>query len=63
MVLKGYAGLRQYEERIPSYSRQTRLTEALDALVRLYEETNKPNEATKWRQEATKVAARSAASP
>jgi len=63
VLLKGYAGLRQYEERIPSYSRQTRLTEALDALVRLYEETNKPNEATKWRQEATKVAARSAASP
>jgi serine/threonine protein kinase len=61
-LLKGYAGLRQYEERIPSYSRQARLTEALDTLVRLYEETNKPNEVTKWRQEATKAAARSTAS-
>jgi hypothetical protein len=61
----GYTGLRQYEESIPLHCREKRLREALESLVRLYEETSKPADATKWRRElaATRSAAKSAGHP
>jgi serine/threonine protein kinase len=58
VLLKGYAGLRQYQERIPATFRQTRPAEALHRLVQLYVETGKPDEAAKWR---TKLQANAAA--
>jgi eukaryotic-like serine/threonine-protein kinase len=51
LLLKGYEGLRQHEERIPASFRRTRLTEALERLVQLYDEWAKPDEAAKWRKE------------
>jgi non-specific serine/threonine protein kinase/serine/threonine-protein kinase len=51
LLLKGYAGLRQYEARIPASFRRLRLTEALERLVQLYVELGKPDEAAKWRKE------------
>jgi tetratricopeptide (TPR) repeat protein len=59
LLLKGYAELREHQERIPASFRRARLTEALKRLVRLYEETGKPDEAAKWRAEleAAKAAA------
>jgi serine/threonine protein kinase/tetratricopeptide (TPR) repeat protein len=51
LLLQGYEGLRQHEDRIPANFRQIRLTEALERLVQLYEETGKPAEAAKWRKE------------
>jgi non-specific serine/threonine protein kinase/serine/threonine-protein kinase len=65
LLLKGYAELRQHQEKIPACFRVTRLTEALDWLGRLYEETDKPDEASRWRKElgATKAAATPAAAP
>src|SRR5262249_11461590 len=65
LLLQGYAGLRRYEDRIPAPFRRTRLTEALEPLVQLYEELDQPKEAAKWRKElaAVKAAAESAAAP
>ena len=51
LLLRGYQGLRQHEERIPANFPQIRLTEALEWLVQLYEEWDKPDEAAKWRKE------------
>jgi serine/threonine protein kinase/tetratricopeptide (TPR) repeat protein len=51
LLLKGYAGLRKDETRIPSRYRPARLTEALERLVQLYDEWDKPDEAAKWREE------------
>ena len=50
LLLKGYAGMKQREQTIPPPSK-SRLTEALERLVQLYEATAKPDEATKWRKE------------
>jgi tetratricopeptide (TPR) repeat protein len=50
-LLKGYKGLRRYEDKILTRFRQTRITEALEPLVQLYEEWNKPDEAAKGRKE------------
>jgi serine/threonine protein kinase/tetratricopeptide (TPR) repeat protein len=51
LLLKGYAELRQYRERIPAGFRQARLAEAVNRLVEFYEETGKPEEAIRWRTE------------
>src|SRR5262249_17391900 len=48
LLLRGYEGVRRYEDRIPTRSRQSRQIEALERLVRLYEETGKPDQAAKW---------------
>jgi serine/threonine protein kinase/tetratricopeptide (TPR) repeat protein len=60
LLLRGYQGLRQHEERIPANFPEIRLTEALERLVQLYEEWDKPDEAAKWRKEleAAKAAAK-----
>ncbi len=51
LLLTGYAGLRQYEERIPVAIRRERLAAALQPLVQLYKNWNKPDEAAKLQQE------------
>jgi tetratricopeptide (TPR) repeat protein len=63
LLLKGYAGLRRYEARIPASFRRLHLTEALERLVQLYLELGKPDEAAKWRKEleAAKADAKPAA--
>src|SRR5262249_39967298 len=64
LVLEGYEGLRRYKDRIPARFRRTRLTEALEPLVQLYEELDRPKEAAKWRKELDAVkTAESAAAP
>jgi tetratricopeptide (TPR) repeat protein len=53
LLLAGYEGMKQREAKIPLPGKP-RLAEALERLVRLYEETNKPGEAAKWRAELKK---------
>jgi serine/threonine protein kinase/tetratricopeptide (TPR) repeat protein len=55
LLLKGEAGLREFQEKIPAPFRQTQRTEAVERLVRFYEETGKPHEAAKWRKELAGV--------
>jgi serine/threonine protein kinase/tetratricopeptide (TPR) repeat protein len=63
LLLKGYDGLRKYEARIPPSFRTARLTNAAARLVQFYEETDKPEEAARWRNEleAARVGPESAA--
>jgi serine/threonine protein kinase/lipopolysaccharide biosynthesis regulator YciM len=50
LLVQGYEGMKQRAAQIPArYT--SRLTEALERLVQLYEATGKPNEAEKWRKE------------
>jgi hypothetical protein len=65
LLLRGYRGLRQHEQRIPAAFRQARLTEAAERLVQLYEAWGKPDETTKWRKEleAIKAAGKPTAGP
>jgi tetratricopeptide (TPR) repeat protein len=65
LLLHGEAGLRQFQEKIPAPFRQTQRTDALERLVRFYEETGKPGEAAKWRKElkAVKGAAKPVTDP
>jgi hypothetical protein len=72
LLLSGYNGLLKSEDKSPAAitrqrasGRQSDLTEALERLVQLYEEWDKPNEAAKWRKklEAAKAAAKPASTP
>jgi non-specific serine/threonine protein kinase/serine/threonine-protein kinase len=65
LLLKGEAGLRDFQAKIPAPFRQTERTDALVRLVRFYEETGKPHEAGKWQKklEAAKAAANSVSNP
>jgi hypothetical protein len=49
LLLSGYEGMMQREEKIPSLGRP-RLREALQRLVRLYEATSRPDHAARWKQ-------------
>jgi serine/threonine protein kinase/tetratricopeptide (TPR) repeat protein len=51
LLLKGYEGLKEYTQTIPEAFRPTRLTEALDPLVQLYEVTGRPDEAARCRKQ------------
>src|SRR5262249_13840773 len=51
LLQSGYAGLKQRQDKIPEVVRKVRLTEALERLVQLYEATDNPDEAAKWRKE------------
>src|SRR5262249_42800051 len=59
LLIAGYEGMRQREATIPPQEKP-RLTEALEYLIQLYEATNKPDEAAKWREqlEASEAAQR-----
>ncbi len=50
LLVSGYEGMKQREQAIPQPSK-TRLCEALERLVHLYEANGKKNEADKWRKE------------
>ncbi|MBL8823610.1 MAG: serine/threonine protein kinase [Planctomycetia bacterium] len=53
LLLKGYEGMKQREKTIPPLGSK-RLPEALDRLIQLYTETNKPDEVKKWQAEREK---------
>jgi serine/threonine protein kinase len=53
LLLKGYEGMKEREKTIPAQG-STRLPEALDRIIELYTETNKPDEAKKWQAERSK---------
>jgi tetratricopeptide (TPR) repeat protein len=50
LLLQGYEGMRHRERKIPAIGR-IRLPEAAERLVHLYEATNQPEKAKKWRAE------------
>jgi hypothetical protein len=50
LLLKGYEGMKQQENKIPKESKD-RLTQAIDRLIELYTATNKPDEAKRWQAE------------
>jgi serine/threonine protein kinase len=50
LLLSGYQGMKEREKTIPSQAK-VRLTEALQRLVKLYEATDKKDQAAKWRKE------------
>jgi tetratricopeptide (TPR) repeat protein/predicted Ser/Thr protein kinase len=50
LLRTGYEGMRKREARIPAQEK-ARLSEAAERLARLYEATNKKDEAVKWRKE------------
>jgi len=54
LLLKGYEGMKQREKTIPPAGK-ARLTEALNPLIQLYTETNKPGEVKKWQIEKDKL--------
>src|SRR5262249_39553596 len=49
-LVKGYEGMKQREAKMPASSK-TRLIEALERLVALYEATDRPEQAAAWRQQ------------
>jgi eukaryotic-like serine/threonine-protein kinase len=49
LLLSGYEGMKQRENRIPAAGRP-RLKETLQRLVQLYEATNRPDQAAGWKQ-------------
>ena len=49
-LLRGYEGMKQRQEKIPSAGRVL-LPEAIDRLIELYTATDRPAEATKWQAE------------
>jgi hypothetical protein len=50
-LLQGYQGMKQREAKIPPQAKGTRLRDALERLVQLYEGWDKNDEAAKWRLE------------
>jgi hypothetical protein len=56
LLLQGYQGMKQRQDKIPPPLRRQRLEEALTRLVQLYDALGKP-EAAKWRQELAAVKA------
>ena len=55
LLVDGYAGLNKFRSRIPGVRRTQRLTEALDGLIKLYEETNHPEKAAECKTERDKL--------
>ena len=53
LLLKGYQGMSERETSMPAPA-LFRLTEALERLVRLYQATNKKDEAAEWQAELAK---------
>jgi hypothetical protein len=61
LLLQGYAGLKERQDRIYFTTRQRVIPKAIERLVKLYEATGNAEEAAKWRKELE--AARSAMRP
>ena len=51
LLLEGYQGMKQRENRIIPASEKVLLVGALEGLIQLYQDWGKPEEAEKWRQE------------
>src|SRR5262249_35002418 len=51
LLLAGYGGMKRSATAVPRKVRTLRLTETMERLVQLYEETGQPDEAAKWRRE------------
>ncbi|HXP60566.1 MAG TPA: tetratricopeptide repeat protein [Dongiaceae bacterium] len=49
LLLSGYAGMKDHEAMIPIPNR-SRLTEAIQSIVRLYEATGRPDRAAEWKK-------------
>jgi hypothetical protein len=54
-LLAGYEGMEHRKDKVPTgsggaYRRQPRLKKALELLVQLYEETNRPDRTAEWKQ-------------
>ena len=49
MLVKGYEGMREREEKIPPNG-AVRIPESLDRLIEFYTATNKPDEITKYNE-------------
>jgi hypothetical protein len=54
LLLKGYEGMKQREKSIPKEG-ATRIPEAIDRLIQLYTETDRPEEASKWKLRRTEA--------
>jgi serine/threonine protein kinase/Tfp pilus assembly protein PilF len=55
LLLKGYQGMKQREEKIPKNGgAELRIPQALDRMIEFYTATNKPDEVTKWQAERAK---------
>jgi hypothetical protein len=54
LLLKGYEGMKQRAKSIP-YVSATRIPEAIDRLIQLYTETDRPEEASKWKLRRTEA--------
>jgi serine/threonine protein kinase/Tfp pilus assembly protein PilF len=55
LLLSGYNGLREREAKIPAASKR-RLKEATESVIRLYEETARPDKAAEWKQRLGEMA-------
>ncbi len=53
LLVSGYEGVKQRESQIPAPWRTTRLKEALERLIQLYEQTGQPDKAAEWRSRLT----------
>lgn len=53
LLLKGYEGMKQREKSIPAQGKG-RIPHAIDRLIELYTETNKPDDVKKWQAEKAK---------
>jgi tetratricopeptide (TPR) repeat protein/tRNA A-37 threonylcarbamoyl transferase component Bud32 len=58
LLISGFAGLEQRQARIPAASKR-RLKEAIAGVVRLYEETARPDKAAEWKRKLGEVSAAS----
>ena len=54
LLLDGYEGLKQREEKVPPQGK-LRLTEALQRLVDLYDATDRKDKAAEWRKKLTEA--------
>ncbi len=50
LLVQGYEGMEKRKDKIPPFSRQQRLIDALERLVRLYEATEQTEKAYTWRK-------------
>ena len=57
LLIKGYEGMKQRQDKIPARYLKIRLSEALERLVRLYEATNQPDKADPWRKKLEEIQA------
>jgi hypothetical protein len=55
LLVDGYTGINARQDKIPEQVRQTRIIEALERIVALYQEMDQPEPLSKWRAELEAV--------